>query len=98
MELQVGGQIFAPQLSATQDFSQLGVAVEAVLTGGQQQGDIGVISARQVVLHKHIRVGIVHGNTLVIADLTLQRIRPVFDNTARMGLQRLVGSVHARFN
>ncbi len=82
VEFQVGRQVAPPQNRAAQDLGEMLVAVETILTLGQQQGDIGIVSPGQVITHKQVGVRVLDANALVVADFTVDRRRPVADVAA----------------
>ena len=62
----------------------------------EQQCDIGVIGARQRVLHEHVSVGVMETDALIVADLALDRIRPEFNDTSGAGLQSVISRIEPR--
>ena len=80
MELKVGRQIGATQDGAAQDLGKMLITGETILTLGQQQGDIGIVGTGHRITHKLAGIRVDHADTLVIANLTFDRFRPVTDH------------------
>ena len=95
MNFEVGLEIVAAQLRAAQDLGHPLVVLTARGARAQQQRDVRIVGARDVVIDERVRIGVAQANALIEAKLAFAGRRPGLNQPARVRLQRRIRGVDA---
>ena len=68
VKLQISPEIIASESGFAQHFSHSGVRLDSVFSGRQEQCNIRIVGACQMIFHKHIGIRVVQADTLVVSD------------------------------
>src|SRR5690606_32782661 len=96
VELEVRREVRTAERGAAEDLREPLVALAAARAGRDEQRDVRVVRAGELVADEEAGVGVLRADALVVADLPGDGVAPADDLTARVRREAAVRRVEAR--